>query len=304
MDLEKIANLIKTKRKEKNLTQEELAKKLNVTEKAISRWETGRGTPDISLLLPLSKELGVSVSEILSGKEDKKSNENIKEIIEYMDIRKKKNNKKFLNISIIIYGTTLFFYLLYLKFEYNPVFVYSIKEEIIINTIFILLTVLASKIMTNYYDKVEEKEKIEKSSYIAIFIIYIIMIVNLTMLGRFQNVIGYNLIPFKTIWEYVIHFHQFNLDILLVNILGNIVVFMPVQYLILKIWRIKKFTVILGVDLLLLLTIEISQFITHTGILDVDDIILNLFGMLILYFGMQRLEKKKNKEKSNTNKKI
>lgn len=55
MNLNKISNFIKTKRKELGLTQEELAQKLFVTEKAISRWETGRGTPDISLLIPLSK---------------------------------------------------------------------------------------------------------------------------------------------------------------------------------------------------------------------------------------------------------
>lgn len=290
MDLEKIADLIKTKRKEKNLTQEELAKKLNVTEKAISRWETSRGTPDISLLLPLSKELDVSVSEILSGEEDKKSDENIKEIIEYIDTRKKKKNKKCLTLSIIIYGIALLSYLLYLKFEYNPTLSYSIKEEIIINTILIFLTILASKIMTNYYDKVEEKEKIEKFSYITIFIIYIIMVMNLTMLGRFREVIGYNLIPFKTILEYILYFNRFNLNTILTNILGNIIVFMPVQYLILKIWKIKKFKVILSIDLLLLLIIELSQFFTHTGILDVDDIILNLFGMLIIYFGMHKVE--------------
>ena len=61
MDLNKISNLIKNKRKEKGLTQEELAQRLNVTEKAISRWETGRGTPDISLLIPLAKELKIEV---------------------------------------------------------------------------------------------------------------------------------------------------------------------------------------------------------------------------------------------------
>ena len=71
MDIGKISNLIKTKRKEKGLTQDELAEKINVTEKAISRWETGRGTPDISLLIPLSKTLGISVSELLNGNEDK-----------------------------------------------------------------------------------------------------------------------------------------------------------------------------------------------------------------------------------------
>ena len=65
MDIEKVSNLIRLKRKEKGFTQEELAKHLNVTEKAISRWETGRGTPDISLLVPLSEQLDVSVSELL-----------------------------------------------------------------------------------------------------------------------------------------------------------------------------------------------------------------------------------------------
>ena len=57
MDLNKISNFIKLKRKELGITQEELANKLFITEKAISRWETGRGTPDISLLIPLAKEL-------------------------------------------------------------------------------------------------------------------------------------------------------------------------------------------------------------------------------------------------------
>ena len=61
MDLEKIALLIKSKRNEKNLTQQELADKIGVTEKAISRWETKRGTPDISLLIPLARELDISV---------------------------------------------------------------------------------------------------------------------------------------------------------------------------------------------------------------------------------------------------
>ena len=52
------------------MTQTELANKLFVTEKAVSRWETGRGTPDISLLIPLSKELNIDVSELLNGEEN------------------------------------------------------------------------------------------------------------------------------------------------------------------------------------------------------------------------------------------
>ena len=88
MDLNKISNFIKTKRKELGITQDELAEKLFVTEKAISRWETGRGTPDISLLLPLSKELNIDVSELLNGEENKKNKNEVEQLIEYNEITK------------------------------------------------------------------------------------------------------------------------------------------------------------------------------------------------------------------------
>ena len=65
MDLNKISNFIKAKRKELNLTQEELAEKLFVTEKAVSRWETGRGTPDISLLIPFYYKYGSQKGRIM-----------------------------------------------------------------------------------------------------------------------------------------------------------------------------------------------------------------------------------------------
>lgn len=60
---------ISAKRREKGITQKELAEKLGVTDKAVSKWETGRGMPDVSVLENLSKELEVSVSEILNGGE-------------------------------------------------------------------------------------------------------------------------------------------------------------------------------------------------------------------------------------------
>lgn len=54
-------------RKEHHLTQKELAEKINVTDKAISRWETGKGLPEVSLLIPLADTLHVSVNELLTG---------------------------------------------------------------------------------------------------------------------------------------------------------------------------------------------------------------------------------------------
>ena len=67
MELEKIGKFIKDMRKEKKLTQIELAQKLEVSEKTISKWECGNGFPDTTLVLPLCKELGVSANELLCG---------------------------------------------------------------------------------------------------------------------------------------------------------------------------------------------------------------------------------------------
>ncbi|MBQ1233296.1 MAG: helix-turn-helix transcriptional regulator [Clostridia bacterium] len=66
-DYFKIGSFICEMRKRKGLSQNELGERLHVTNKAVSRWETGRGLPDSSLLLPLAEELGVTVDEILRG---------------------------------------------------------------------------------------------------------------------------------------------------------------------------------------------------------------------------------------------
>ncbi len=67
MDVMKIGAFIKSQRTELNMTQKDLAEKIGCTDKAISRWETGKGLPDMSFIIPLSKELNVSVSELIYG---------------------------------------------------------------------------------------------------------------------------------------------------------------------------------------------------------------------------------------------
>lgn len=59
--------LIRKLRENRHMTQEELADKVCVSSKAVSKWETGRGFPDIGLVEPLAKALGISVIELLSG---------------------------------------------------------------------------------------------------------------------------------------------------------------------------------------------------------------------------------------------
>lgn len=68
MDQIKIGKFIAALRKEKGLTQEQLEEKLGVTNKTISRWENGNYMPDVEMLSLLSKEFGVSINELVSGK--------------------------------------------------------------------------------------------------------------------------------------------------------------------------------------------------------------------------------------------
>ena len=68
MDKEKTGRLIAQARKERGLTQQQLAERLHITAKAVSKWETGVSCPDVGLLIPLSEELGLSVTELLEGR--------------------------------------------------------------------------------------------------------------------------------------------------------------------------------------------------------------------------------------------
>ena len=63
----KIGKFIAECRKKNNLTQMQLAEKLNITDRAISKWENGRGLPDLSLIKDVSDILGVTVNELLTG---------------------------------------------------------------------------------------------------------------------------------------------------------------------------------------------------------------------------------------------
>lgn len=67
MDLQKTGQSISSLRKEHGWTQKDLAERVGVTDKAVSRWETGRGSPDVSYLTALADVLEVSISELVLG---------------------------------------------------------------------------------------------------------------------------------------------------------------------------------------------------------------------------------------------
>ena len=112
MDLDKIGKFIALNRKNKGLTQEQLAEKLGVTNKTVSRWETGKYMPDLSFLKPLSEELGISLNELLSGEKIEEQNiventeKNILNTIDYSS-KKVENEHKKISIILMILGATI-----------------------------------------------------------------------------------------------------------------------------------------------------------------------------------------------------
>lgn len=135
MNQQKLGNFISKLRKEKGLTQQDLANELNLTDKAISKWERGLSCPDISLLIPLSEILEVSVNELLLGEKlnnnitkssaDKSTKEAIKISINELTRNKKKN--KLLKYSLLI-------------------------------LIFIIFIIITFQVIRNYNEKLEKEE--------------------------------------------------------------------------------------------------------------------------------------------------
>lgn len=109
MDQIKIGKFIAALRKEQNMTQAELATKLGVTDRAVSKWENGRGLPDLSLVVPLSEALDISINELLSGERiekeryQEKLEENIIQTIEYSKNKVRNTRKIFFLILALVF---------------------------------------------------------------------------------------------------------------------------------------------------------------------------------------------------------
>ena len=104
MDQVKIGKFIKQKRKENNITQGELAEKLNITDRAISKWENGNCMPDSGIIPELCKILNITINDLFSGeivdmkKNEQKLEENLLEMVRI----KEENDKSFLHMEILI----------------------------------------------------------------------------------------------------------------------------------------------------------------------------------------------------------
>ncbi len=98
MDLQKIGSFLKELRKEKELTQEQLAETLNVSRRTVSRWETGSNMPDLDLLMEMADLYQVELRELLNGERknepmNKELKETVMQVAEYSNAEKKRSTK-------------------------------------------------------------------------------------------------------------------------------------------------------------------------------------------------------------------
>ena len=285
MEKEKTGKYIKEKRTSLGMTQQQLADKIQVTEKAVSRWETGRGAPDISLLLPLAKELKVSAAELLNGEDDlTKSeetveNKTIENVITYAENAQKQKYNPAFKASVLCFITSFLLFLLYLReaYRFQGNYFGTLVRIIIISAI----CLLGEWLLNRYYlEKLDEKRKWKRVTLFILFLYYVVMLLNLTFLERTQVVCEYNFVPFRTILKVIA---GQNLYAIAINIFGNLFIFMPLEFFLLELFKItdKKKNFVSCV--LITAVIEIAQYIFKVGVMDVDDMILCVSGMMLFY---------------------
>lgn len=126
MDNIKTGNLIRELRKEKGITQKDLADQLHITDRAVSKWERGLCAPDIALLEPLSEILGVKITDIISGTKtadsmDAETERKVNDLLSYSEDELNKKTKSYKKRVIILSVTACLSLLLWVFNFFSPV---------------------------------------------------------------------------------------------------------------------------------------------------------------------------------------
>ena len=186
MDQIKTGNYIAGLRKEKNMTQRELAERINVSDKTISKWETGKSMPDLDCIGKLCETLGVSVNEIISGESlsaddySRKAEETIMTLMEENEKNKKGNMAMTIVgiVMLIIANIKLFFGGGSMGMAISPALLIDLPSLILITVIMTGLILLSGK-----RDKFAVFELIDKSVMsVGIFVCLFTAIVILSRL--------------------------------------------------------------------------------------------------------------------------
>ena len=119
MNQEKIGKFIAKKRKEKNLTQIQFAEKLGVSDRSVSNWENGKNMPDMSLFPIISKELNITINDLMSGEivEKKEYQQKFEENIIYTIDKKVKKENRLLKIILLTLFIIFFVLVMFVSIE-------------------------------------------------------------------------------------------------------------------------------------------------------------------------------------------
>lgn len=117
MNQQKTGELLKRLRKEKGLTQEQLAERFYVSSRTVSRWETGSNLPDVATLIDLADFYGVDIREIIDGERksehmDKETKDTLKKVAEYATKKEKEKQNKAVHFALLVVLIALFFLML------------------------------------------------------------------------------------------------------------------------------------------------------------------------------------------------
>ena len=179
-------------------------------------------------------------------------------------------------------------FLFYLRLEYDPNIEVNYFVILLIVVIASIFVIIGNKIYSNnYVEKLEEKEKMLWFSHMIVFIYYTVLLFNMVILARYNSIDSCDLIPFKSIIGILKNGTTYEV---IINIFGNLLVFVPLEYFLIELFKVKKFSVNFIVSFGIILLIELFQYIFKVGVLDIDDIILCMFGMMIFYFIYKKIK--------------
>ena len=168
MDLKKIGSFLKKLRKEKGITQEELAEMLYVSGRTVSRWETGTNMPDISLLVDIAEIFDVSIPEIINGERkneimEKEVKETVLKLTDYSEAMNQKIKGRLLVLTIIAIIGMIAFVIIEVMGLDTPGSIYERVASAGLGLDFGVLIVLAMY-LSGLLGKIKAKREMRRSS--------------------------------------------------------------------------------------------------------------------------------------------
>lgn len=165
-----IGNRLYELRKQKNLSQEEVAEKLQVTRQTISKWETNQSQPDFDKIIPICELYGITADELFGNLKENQSKQNYK-VDNEIDLRLKKRNALVVSSSVFLYFIAVIWIILASNFSW--------LVDTVMISIFLLICAIATVILIfNFMSlpkqerEVEKKKKEENEKYDGIIAIF------------------------------------------------------------------------------------------------------------------------------------